>query len=58
MEGKGRKPNWTEKERMLLVEEVEKREGRLFGKFKGSGGMKGTKVKEVAWAEIAAIINS
>jgi hypothetical protein len=44
MENIKRKPNWSEKEKLMLVKEVNDREGRLFGKFSGVGA-KGTKLK-------------
>jgi hypothetical protein len=37
MENVKRKPNWSEKEKLMLVKEVNDREGRLFGKFSGVG---------------------
>jgi hypothetical protein len=48
METVKRKPNWSEKEKLMLVKEVNDREGLLFGKFAGVGA-KGTKLKETAW---------
>ena len=56
MENVKRKPNWSEKEKLMLVKEVNDREGRLFGKFSGVGA-KGTKLKETAWEEVASMIN-
>jgi hypothetical protein len=53
--GKTRKPNWTEKERLILVETVRDREDRLFGKMKGAGGIKHSRVKETAWEEVVQI---
>ena len=47
MENVKRKPNWSEKEKLMLVKEVNDREGRLFGKFSVVGA-KGTKLKETA----------
>ena len=35
---KKRGSNWTTEEEILLIEEVLKYEGTLFGKMKGSGG--------------------
>lgn len=55
---KVRKPNWTEKECLLLVEAVRNREDRLFGKMKGPGCTKHSKVKEIAWEEVAQSVNS
>lgn len=55
---KVRKPNWTEKERLVLVEAVRHREDRLFGKMKGPGGTKHNKVKEIAWEEVAQSVNA
>ncbi|XP_062583946.1 uncharacterized protein LOC134245693, partial [Saccostrea cucullata] len=49
------KPNWTELEKKVLVEEVHKRETVLFGKFKGPGG--GKAAKDSTWAEIAEAVN-
>ena len=51
-----RKPNWSEKKKLMLVKEVNDREGRLFGKFAGVGA-KGTQLKETAWEEVASMIN-
>jgi hypothetical protein len=56
MENVKRKPNWSEKEKLMLVKEVNDREGRLFGKFAGVGA-KGTKLKETAWEEVASMVN-
>ena len=56
METVKRKPNWSEKEKLMLVKEVNDREGRLFGKCAGVGA-KGTKLKETAWEEVATMIN-
>jgi hypothetical protein len=56
METVKRKPNWSEKEKLMLVKEVNDREGRLFGKFAGVGD-KGTKLKEIAWEEVVSMIN-
>ena len=53
METVKRKPNWSEKEKLMLVKEVNDREGLLFGKF----AAKGTKLKETAWEEVASMIN-
>lgn len=50
-----KKPNWTELEKKILVEEVHLREGVLFGKFKGAGG--GKIAKDVAWREVAQAVN-
>ncbi|XP_052695147.1 uncharacterized protein LOC128173489 [Crassostrea angulata] len=50
-----KKPNWTELEKKILVEEVHLREGLLFGKFKGAGG--GKIAKDVAWREVAQAVN-
>lgn len=50
-----KKPNWTELERKILVEEVHLRENILFGKFKGAGG--GKIAKDVAWREVAQAVN-
>ena len=58
MENVKRKPNWSEKEKLMLVKEVNDREGRLFGKFSEVGAKaKGTKLKETAWEEVASMIN-
>ncbi|XP_067669901.1 myb/SANT-like DNA-binding domain-containing protein 4, partial [Haliotis asinina] len=56
VEGK-RRPNWSEEEKTYLVEEVNKRLDRLSSKFKGCGSVKGTKIKEQAWMEIAEALN-
>ncbi|XP_061188064.1 myb/SANT-like DNA-binding domain-containing protein 4 [Saccostrea echinata] len=53
-----RRPNWTEKEKLVLVEAVRQREDRLFGKMKGSGGVKNVKLKEGAWEEVAEAVNA
>ena len=42
METVKRKPNWSVKEKLMLVKEVNDREGCLLGKFAGVGA-KGTK---------------
>ncbi|XP_048759900.1 uncharacterized protein LOC125675533 [Ostrea edulis] len=55
---KARKPNWTERERLALVEAVRCREDRLFGKMKGAGGVKNSRVKESAWEEVAQFVNA
>jgi hypothetical protein len=47
METVKRRPNWSEKEKLMLVKEVNDRKGRLFGKCAGVGA-KGTKLKETA----------
>ncbi|XP_061165049.1 uncharacterized protein LOC133174023 [Saccostrea echinata] len=53
-----RRPNWTEKEKLVLVEAVRQREDRLFGKMKGSGGVKNVKLKEGAWEKVAEAVNA
>ncbi|XP_062595385.1 myb/SANT-like DNA-binding domain-containing protein 4 [Saccostrea cucullata] len=53
-----RRPNWTEKEKIVLVEAVRQREDRLFGKMKGPGGVKNVKIKEGAWEEVAGAVNA
>lgn len=53
-----RRPNWTEKEKLVLVEAVRRREDRLFGKMKGPGGVKNVKIKEEAWEEVAEAVNA
>ncbi|XP_056010551.1 uncharacterized protein LOC130051825 [Ostrea edulis] len=50
-----KRPNWTEIEKKIVVEEVQNREDILFGKFKGGFG--GKTAKENAWAEVAAAVN-
>ena len=50
-----KRPNWTELEKKLLVDEVHAREGRLFGKFKGGAG--GKAAKDKAWTEVAGAVN-
>jgi hypothetical protein len=56
METVKRKPNWSEKKKLMLVKEVNDREGRLFRKFAGVVA-KGTQLKETAWEEVASMIN-
>ncbi|XP_061192394.1 myb/SANT-like DNA-binding domain-containing protein 4 [Saccostrea echinata] len=50
-----KRPNWTELEKKILVEEVHAMEGVLFGKFKGGFG--GKAAKEKAWADVAEAVN-
>jgi hypothetical protein len=38
METVKRKPNWSEKEKLMLVKEVNDRDGRLYGKGLGPRG--------------------
>ena len=56
METVKREPNWSEKEKLMLVKEVNDREGLLFGKYAGVVA-KGTTLKETAWEEVASMIN-
>ncbi|XP_048243486.1 arp2/3 complex-activating protein rickA-like isoform X2 [Haliotis rufescens] len=53
-----RRPNWTEEERILLIDNVNKIQHRLFGKFKGCGTQKGGKIKEQAWEEVVNTLNA
>ncbi|XP_022309470.2 uncharacterized protein LOC111115135 isoform X2 [Crassostrea virginica] len=53
-----RKPNWTEREELILIEAIRVREDRLFGKMRGVGGTKNSKIKELAWEEVAAVVNA
>ena len=55
METVKRKPNWSEKETLMLVR-GERPRGSFYGKFAGAGA-KGTKLKETAWEEVASMIN-
>ena len=56
---KKRASNWTTEEEILLIEEVLKYEGTLFGKMKGSGGKgKHCQTKESIWKAIAETLNS
>ena len=50
---KKRGSNWTTEEEILLIEEVLKYEGTLFGKMKGSGGGGHVQTKESIWKAIA-----
>ena len=52
------RPNWTEREKLVLVEAVRLRDDRLFGKMRGPGGVKNSKVKEQAWEEVAKAVNA
>ncbi|XP_071087476.1 myb/SANT-like DNA-binding domain-containing protein 4 [Haliotis cracherodii] len=56
MDDKKRKVNWSREEEVLLVEEVSKREGILFGKLDGCQrtGQRKTRL----WEEISRILNS
>ncbi|XP_046577438.1 uncharacterized protein LOC124285282 [Haliotis rubra] len=51
-----RKVNWRKEEEIILVEEVTKREGLLFGRLDGS--QRSTLKKTQAREEIACLINS
>ncbi|XP_071119355.1 uncharacterized protein [Haliotis cracherodii] len=53
-----RRPNWTEEERIVLIDNVNKIQHRLFGKFKGCGTQKGGKIKEQAWEEVVNALNA
>ncbi|XP_069109853.1 myb/SANT-like DNA-binding domain-containing protein 4 [Argopecten irradians] len=48
--------NWTEREKVVLVEEVVKREAVLFGKFHGTSVTSET--KQTAWEAVAAGVNA
>ena len=50
-----RKPNWTDRENVLLLEEYEKRKVILKAKFSSSITSGG---KNRAWQEIANIVNA
>ena len=54
METVKRKPNWSEKETLMLVRGERPRGSSV--KFAGVGA-KGTKLKETAWEEVASMIN-
>ncbi|XP_046561657.1 uncharacterized protein LOC124270667 [Haliotis rubra] len=53
-----RRPNLTEEERLTLVDEVRRKEERLFGRFRGCGGKRGAAMKEEAWEEAMAALNA
>ncbi|XP_060085327.1 uncharacterized protein LOC132564712 [Ylistrum balloti] len=55
-----RSANWTEREKILLMESVREREEVLFGKFTGSGGQMGlsNKAKDKGWEDVAAAVNA
>ncbi|XP_048246219.1 uncharacterized protein LOC124150122 [Haliotis rufescens] len=53
-----RRPNLTEEERILLIDNVNQIQHRLFGKFKGCGTQKGGKIKEQAWEEVVNALNA
>ena len=50
-----RKPNWTDREKVVLLEEYEKRKVILKAKFSSSIT---SGVKNRAWQEIASIVNA
>ena len=58
METVKRKPNWSEKETLVLVR-GERPRGSSLCKICGGWGQggKGTKLKETAWEEVASMIN-
>ena len=56
METVKRKPNWSKKEKLMLVKVVYDREGRVFGNFAGAGA-KWKILKEIAWEEVTSLIN-
>ncbi|XP_078331549.1 uncharacterized protein LOC111113567 isoform X3 [Crassostrea virginica] len=51
-----KRPNWTDIEKKILVDEVHHRESILYGRFKGGSG--GKAAKEKAWAEVAEAVNA
>lgn len=48
--------NWSEKEKIVLVEGVVKREDVLFGKFKGM--VVTAKTKDDAWKDVLKCVNA
>ena len=55
-EERKRKSNWTKEEEVILVEEVTKREGLLFGKLDGC--QRTNKKKIQAWEQVKAVVDS
>ena len=47
--------NWSSEEVLVLVEEIGKREGILFGKMKGDGCVKIREIRNRRWQEIANV---
>ena len=47
--------NWSSEEEVVLVEEIGKREGKLFGKMKGDGWVKIGEIRIRGWQEIADV---
>ncbi|XP_069108814.1 myb/SANT-like DNA-binding domain-containing protein 4 [Argopecten irradians] len=59
-EKKVRSANWTEREKVVLMESVRERESVLMGKLTGSGGCGSvsSKYKDKLWEEVAASVNA
>ena len=57
---KNRSVNWSERDRVILVQRVYEKEdespGIFFGKFRGSG--RDLKVRNDAWDEVSALCNA
>lgn len=53
---KFRSVNWTEREKVLLVQNVLEREDELFGRNKG--GSREVVTRHRAWAELQEILNA
>ena len=50
--------NWSSEEEVVLVEEIGKREGILFGKMKGDGCIKIGEIRNRGWQEVADVLNA
>ena len=53
-----RSANWSSEEKVVLVEEIGKREGILFGKMKGDGCIKIGEIRNRGWQEVADVLNA
>ncbi|XP_078310027.1 uncharacterized protein LOC144618183 isoform X2 [Crassostrea virginica] len=53
-----RSANWSSEEEVVLVEEIGKREGILFGKMKGDGCIKIGEIRNRGWQEVADVLNA
>ena len=55
---KQKRSSWSVVEETTLIESAVAREARLFGKMVGDGTIKLNQIKQQAWEEVAAVINS
>lgn len=53
---KFRSVNWTEREKVLLVQSILEREDELFGRNKG--GSREVITRHRAWAELQSVLNA